>query len=47
MDFDQWLKTVCFQKPTPEAYDLAKSAFEYAKKLRSIPDRVEIRNDKY
>ncbi len=26
-DFDKWLKTVCFQKPTPEAYDLAKEAW--------------------
>ena len=27
MDFDEWLRSVCFQKPTPEAYDLAKAAF--------------------
>lgn len=26
-DFEQWLRTVCFQKPTPEAYDLALSTF--------------------
>jgi hypothetical protein len=29
-DFDKWLRTVCFQKPTPEAYDLAKCAWEAA-----------------
>lgn len=27
VDFESWLRTVCFQKPTPEAYDLAKSAW--------------------
>jgi hypothetical protein len=26
-EFDVWLKSVCFQKPTTEAYDLAKSAW--------------------
>ncbi len=26
--FELWLRTVCFQKPTPEAYDLAKDAWE-------------------
>ena len=25
--FEKWLRTVCFQKPTPEAYDLAKCAY--------------------
>ena len=30
MTFEEWLRTVCFQKPTPEAYDLAKSAWEAA-----------------
>ena len=29
--FDAWLKTVCFQKPTPEAYDLARQAWNAAK----------------
>jgi hypothetical protein len=31
-DFDKWLKTVCFQKPTPEAYDLARDAWKEARK---------------
>ncbi len=26
-EFEKWLRSVCFQKPTPEAYDLAKSAW--------------------
>lgn len=30
MGFNEWLKTVCFQKPTKEAYDLAKSAWNEA-----------------
>ena len=30
-DFETWLRTVCFQKPTPEAYDLAKCAWNAAK----------------
>ena len=29
-EFDEWLKTVCFQKPTPEAYGLAKRAWAAA-----------------
>lgn len=29
MTFDHWLHTVCFQKPTPEAFDLALSAWNY------------------
>lgn len=33
--FEPWLRQVCFQKPTPEAYDLAKDAWaagrEFAK----------------
>ena len=28
--FKKWLNSVCFQKPTPEAYDLAKDAWEAA-----------------
>ena len=28
--FEAWLRTTCFQKPTPEAYDLAKSAWNAA-----------------
>jgi len=31
-DFEEWLKEVCFQKPTVEAYDLAKSAWLKVKK---------------
>ena len=28
--FEKWLRTVCFQKPTPEAYDLAWQAWQAA-----------------
>ncbi len=28
MKYDRWLPTVCFQEPTPEAYDLAWEAWE-------------------
>lgn len=39
LDFDVWLKTVCFQKPTPEAYDLAKCAWEYSQgRTQAVPD---------
>lgn len=30
--FEVWLRTVCFQKPTPEAYDLAVSAWQECRK---------------
>jgi len=30
-DFEKWLRKVCFQKPTQEAYDLAKSAWKEAR----------------
>ena len=30
MTFDEWLRTVCFQKPTNEAYDLAKTTWDAA-----------------
>ena len=30
LTFDEWLKTVFFQAPTPEAYDLAKDAWKAA-----------------
>ncbi len=30
MEFEEWLRTACFQKPTPEAYDLAKVAWNAA-----------------
>ena len=32
-DFESWLRSICFQKPTKEAYDLAKAAWIEAKKL--------------
>lgn len=31
-EFEAWLRSVCFQKPTQEAYDLAKAAWEEATK---------------
>jgi len=34
-EFEQWLRTVCFQKPTPEAYDLAKCAWAEALNTRN------------
>ena len=40
--FEKWLRTVCFQKPTPEAYDLAKDAWIEATK--QIKDWM-IKND--
>jgi hypothetical protein len=30
-DFEKWLRTVCFQRPTPEAYDLARDAWQAAR----------------
>jgi hypothetical protein len=30
--FEEWLKTVCFQKPTREAYDLARDAWKEGRK---------------
>lgn len=30
-EFEAWLRTVCFQTPTLQAYDLAKSAWKQAK----------------
>jgi hypothetical protein len=30
-EFEAWLRTVCFQAPTKEAYDLAKSAWKQAR----------------
>ena len=29
-NFDRWLRSVCFQRPTREAYDLAESAWNQA-----------------
>ena len=37
MKFETWLRTVCFQNPTPEAYDLAKCAWQAAQSAK-IPD---------
>jgi hypothetical protein len=31
-EFEKWLRRQCFQKPTPEAYDLAKGAWGEASK---------------
>lgn len=31
-DFEKWLREVCFQKPTPEAYDLARDAWIESRK---------------
>jgi hypothetical protein len=33
--FEQWLRTVCFQKPTAEAYDLAKCAWQEGAKANT------------
>lgn len=30
-EFEAWLRTVCFQSPTPEAYDLAQNAWQAAR----------------
>jgi hypothetical protein len=30
LTFEEWLRTVCFQAPTAEAYDLAKDAWKAA-----------------
>lgn len=32
-NFEKWLRTVCFKTPTPEAYDLAKLAWDASEKL--------------
>jgi hypothetical protein len=32
-DFESWLRSVCFQAPTPEAYDLAKSAWAESERI--------------
>ena len=37
--FEKWLRTSCFQKPTPEAYGLAKSAWVSAL-LQPEPERI-------
>lgn len=40
-EFEIWLRTVCFQKPTPEAYDLAKDAWKEALNTRPTPEAIE------
>jgi len=35
-DFENWLRSVCFQEPTKEAYDLAKSAWSKCDKQIEI-----------
>lgn len=44
--FEVWLRTVCFQKPTPEAYDLAVSAWQEsrAKMQKEIDARSRGKN---
>lgn len=32
-EFENWLRTACFQKPTPEAYDLAKCAWAESRNM--------------
>ena len=34
MNFEKWLRTVCFQKPTKEAYELAECAWRAAMKVQ-------------
>ena len=36
-EFKKWLTSVCFQKPTPEALDLAKDAWKAALKSKTEP----------
>lgn len=42
MDFDEWLKTVCFQRPTPEAWDLAKCAWDEQSKRIALLEKVAV-----
>ncbi len=45
--FEAWLRTVCFQPPTPEAYDLAKCAWvEATKRCNSNPPNAKKRKRK-
>ena len=39
-EYEKWLRTVCFQKPTPEAYDLAKCAWAEASKQIELMQAV-------
>jgi antirestriction protein len=36
-EFEAWLRTVCLQRPAPEAYDLARDAYRHAAALTSAP----------
>lgn len=39
--FERWLRSVCFQAPTPEAYDLAKCAWDHMDaKLQAAKARI-------
>jgi len=46
-EFEEWLRRVCFQKPTPEAYDLAWQAWHTAQQSveRTISKRDPISRD--
>jgi hypothetical protein len=46
-NFEIWLRKVCFQKPTKEAYDLAKDAWnEAGTSLRAENERLREFNSK-
>lgn len=45
--FEIWLRTECFQKPTPEAYDLTKVAWNKQEKdkaelVKGLQDMIDI-----
>jgi len=44
--FEEWLRTVCFQKPTQEAYDLAVVAWQASRKQAIAECVAEIRGMK-
>ncbi len=46
-EFEIWLRKVCFQKPTPEAYDLAKDAWVEALKDKPSQPDGELKYAKY
>lgn len=40
--FEEWLRTVCFQQPTPEAYDLAWQAWKAAQQsVQRTPEQLD------
>lgn len=41
-EFEVWLRTVCFQRPTPKAYDLAKCAWQAATAQASEPQPIDM-----